>query len=119
MTPEALALAVRAHWAVENKLHWMLDVNFSEDACTVKKDNAPEILSLIRRVVLNMLALDQTQPAFTRRNSANARNENSPTSTSPSSSASNLYDVRVQRPWCCTTPITAPVRSQKRYPVSL
>jgi predicted transposase YbfD/YdcC len=65
MTPQALAQAVRAHWAVENQLHWHLDVNFSEDACTVKKDNAPEILSLIRRVVLNMLALDQTQPSFT------------------------------------------------------
>ena len=48
----------------ENKLHWMLDVNFSEDACTVKKENAPEILPLIRRVVLNMLSLDTTQPAF-------------------------------------------------------
>ena len=67
MTPEALARAVRAHWAVENKLHWMLDVNFSEDACTVRKDNAPEILSLIRRVVLNLLSLDQTQVAFTKK----------------------------------------------------
>jgi predicted transposase YbfD/YdcC len=66
LTPEAMAKAVRAHWAVENKLHWMLDVNFSEDACTVKKDNAPEILSLIRRVVINMLSLDTTQPAFTK-----------------------------------------------------
>lgn len=67
MTPEALAKAVRAHWAVENKLHWMLDVNFSEDACTVKKDNAPAILSLIRRVVLNMLSLDTTQSSFTKK----------------------------------------------------
>jgi len=67
MTPEALAKAVRAHWAVENKLHWMLDVNFGEDACMVKKDNAPEILSLIRRVVINMLSLDTTQPAFTKK----------------------------------------------------
>lgn len=67
MTPEALAKAVRAHWAVENQLHWMLDVNFSEDACTVKKDNAPEILSLIRRVALNILSLDQTQPPFAKK----------------------------------------------------
>lgn len=66
LTPEAMAKAVRAHWAVENKLHWMLDVNFSEDACTVRKDNAPEILSKIRRVVINMLSLDTTQPAFTK-----------------------------------------------------
>ena len=67
MTPEALAKAVRAHWAVENQLHWMLDVNFSEDAYAVRKDNAPEILSLIRRVVINILNLDTTQPAFTKK----------------------------------------------------
>jgi predicted transposase YbfD/YdcC len=67
MTPEALAKAVSAHCAAENKFHWMLDVNFSEDACTVKKDNAPEILSLIRRVVINMLSLDTTQPEFTKK----------------------------------------------------
>lgn len=67
LTPEAMAKAVRAHWTVENQLHWMLDVNFSEDACTVKKDNAPEILSLIRRVVINLLSLDTTQPAFAKK----------------------------------------------------
>ena len=43
----------------------MLDVNFGEDACMVKKDNAPQILSLSRRVVINMLSLDTTQPSFT------------------------------------------------------
>ena len=67
MTPEAMAKAIRAHWAVENKLQWMLDVNFSEDACAVRKDNAPEILSRIRRVVINILSLDTTQPAFTKK----------------------------------------------------
>jgi predicted transposase YbfD/YdcC len=67
LTPEAMAKAIREHWAVENKLHWMLDVNFSEDDCMVKKDNAPEILSLIRRVVINMLSLDTTQPSFTKK----------------------------------------------------
>ena len=67
MSPETMASAIRAHWAVENKLHWMLDVNFSEDACAVRKDNAPEILSLIRRVVINMLSLDTTQPSFTKK----------------------------------------------------
>jgi predicted transposase YbfD/YdcC len=67
LAPEAMAKVIREHWAVENKLHWMLDVNFSEDACMVKKDNAPEILSLIRRVVINMLSLDTTQPSFTKK----------------------------------------------------
>jgi predicted transposase YbfD/YdcC len=67
LTPEEMAKAIRDHWAIENKLHWMLDVNFGEDACTVKKDNAPEILSLIRRVVINLLSRDTTQPAFTKK----------------------------------------------------
>lgn len=60
LTPEEMAKAARAHWAVENQLHWMLDVNFGEDACTVKKDHAPQNLSLIRKIVLNILRLDKT-----------------------------------------------------------
>jgi predicted transposase YbfD/YdcC len=67
MTPEALAKAVWAHRAVESRLYLMLGVNFSEDACTVKKDNSREILSLIRRVVINRFSLDTTEPSFTKK----------------------------------------------------
>ena len=67
MTPEVLAKAVRAHWAVDNKVHWMLDVNFGEDACMAKKANAPEILSLISRAVIDILSLHTTQPSFTKK----------------------------------------------------
>lgn len=42
----------------------MLDVSFSEDSRSVTKYSAPEVLSLIRRVVINMLSLDTTQPDF-------------------------------------------------------
>jgi predicted transposase YbfD/YdcC len=39
MMPAAdFAKAVRAHWGIENGVHWMLDVNFREDAATVRKD---------------------------------------------------------------------------------
>lgn len=60
LTPEQLAKAVRAHWAVENQLHWVLDVSFGEDACTAKKDHAPQNLSLLRKVVLSLLRVDTT-----------------------------------------------------------
>ncbi len=38
MTAEVFAKAVRGHWGIENRLHWMLDVSFGEDAATVRKD---------------------------------------------------------------------------------
>ncbi|MBD1846688.1 ISAs1 family transposase [Cyanobacteria bacterium FACHB-63] len=34
--------AIRAHWTVENYLHWVLDVAFDEDACRIRKDYAPK-----------------------------------------------------------------------------
>lgn len=79
MTPETLANAVRAHRAVENKLHWILDVNSDKDTCRVKKDNAPDILSLVRQVVINTLSLDSTQSAFTRKKLSKRQKRKSPT----------------------------------------
>ena len=50
-----LATAVRAHWGVENCLHWTLDLVFNEDASRIRKDYAPENMALVRHIVLNML----------------------------------------------------------------
>lgn len=50
-----IAQAVRAHWAIENTLHWTLDVVFDEDRSTVRKDHAPQNMAIVRHVVLNML----------------------------------------------------------------
>jgi predicted transposase YbfD/YdcC len=60
LNAEELAVAVRAHWAIENRLHWMLDVNFAEDDCQVRKDNAPQNLSLLKKIVLNLIRADTT-----------------------------------------------------------
>lgn len=53
-----LLAAVRGHWAVENKLHWQLDVSFREDECRVRSGNAAENLSRLRRLALNLLKRD-------------------------------------------------------------
>lgn len=45
----------RTHWTIENQLHWVLDVNFNEDAGRSRKDNAPQNLALIRKLALNLL----------------------------------------------------------------
>ena len=46
---------VRAHWGIENQLHWVLDVIFAEDANRSRKDNAPQNLALLRKLALNIL----------------------------------------------------------------
>lgn len=53
--PVRLAAAVRAHWSVENNLHWVLDVAFREDECRTRKDNSARNLAMIRRAVLDLL----------------------------------------------------------------
>jgi predicted transposase YbfD/YdcC len=52
---ETFAKAVRAHWGIENSLHWCLDVVFHEDACRTRKDNSAENFSVIRKIALNIL----------------------------------------------------------------
>ncbi|GAB4341077.1 MAG: ISAs1 family transposase [Cyanophyceae cyanobacterium] len=57
---ERFAEAVRSHWGIENQVHWVLDVAFGEDACRVRKDHAPENLSVVRRLALNLLRQDRS-----------------------------------------------------------
>lgn len=47
----------RHHWAIENSLHWVLDNSFREDRMRMKKGHASENMNLIRKFVLNVLAL--------------------------------------------------------------
>lgn len=55
LSPEAFARAVRTHWAIENSLHWVLDVTFDEDRARNRADNGPENLAILRRLSLNLL----------------------------------------------------------------
>jgi len=52
---QQLLQAVRAHWQIENGLHWVLDMAFREDESRVRKDHAPENLAVIRQFALNLL----------------------------------------------------------------
>ena len=47
--------AARAHWSVENGLHWILDVVFDEDRARNRKDHGPENLATLRKLALNIL----------------------------------------------------------------
>jgi len=56
--PDAIGLAVRSHWGIENKLHWLLDVTFREDTNRTRKGNGPECSAVLRHIVLNLLRQD-------------------------------------------------------------
>jgi predicted transposase YbfD/YdcC len=55
--PDAQKLAglVRGHWAIENGLHWMLDVVFGEDAARAKKDHSPLNMNVLRKISIALL----------------------------------------------------------------
>ena len=53
--PEVRSLRPTCH-----RLHWVLDVNFGEDGSQMRKDNAPQNLSLLKKIVLNLIRADTT-----------------------------------------------------------
>jgi len=55
----AFAAAVRAHWGIENKLHWVLDLAFSEDRSTARSKNATRNYALVRKLALNLIRLER------------------------------------------------------------
>ncbi len=55
-----LARPIRAHWRIENSLHYVLDVSLGEDACGIWKDNAPENMGTLRRIVASLLKKERS-----------------------------------------------------------
>ena len=51
---EVVIATVRAHWKIENALHWQLDVSFREDAARNRKDKGPANIAILRRRALDL-----------------------------------------------------------------
>lgn len=57
---ERFAQASRSHWGIENQLHWCLDVAFREDESRIRSGYAPENMTLIRHIALNLLGRENS-----------------------------------------------------------
>lgn len=57
---ELLGNSIRAHWGIENTLHWSLDVTFREYYCRMRKGNASENFSVVRHIPLGLLQQEKT-----------------------------------------------------------
>lgn len=52
--------AVRSYWAIENTLHWVLDVSFREDDSRIRRDHSSENMGVFRHIVINAIRNEKT-----------------------------------------------------------
>jgi predicted transposase YbfD/YdcC len=50
-----LGPVIRSHWAVENSLHWVMDMIFRDDECRIRTDHAPANFTTLRHMALNLI----------------------------------------------------------------
>jgi predicted transposase YbfD/YdcC len=60
---KVLSAAIRSHWGIENRLHWVLDVAFREDDCRVRVGHAPQNLAIVRHFAINLLRRESSRHA--------------------------------------------------------
>ena len=53
--PAALLRCVRGHWEIENRRHYVRDVTLGEDASPVRKGSAPQVMAILRNIVVSVL----------------------------------------------------------------
>jgi predicted transposase YbfD/YdcC len=52
---DRLAAVIRAHWAIENSLHWVMDMVFRDDECRISKGHAPANFTTVKHVAHNLM----------------------------------------------------------------
>jgi predicted transposase YbfD/YdcC len=55
VTPQRMGEIIRSHWAIENSLHWVLDMTFGDDQSRIRMGNGPENMAIVKHSALNMI----------------------------------------------------------------
>jgi predicted transposase YbfD/YdcC len=64
---QILARAARAHWAIENSCHWVIDVTFNEDQSRIRRGDGAQNFSLLRQFASDVLKLDSSKSSIRRK----------------------------------------------------
>ena len=67
LSPEAFADAVRSHWGIENRVHWVLDVTFKEDLYRLRIGHGAHNMAVVRHFALNLVRQAKDKRAIKRR----------------------------------------------------
>jgi hypothetical protein len=54
MTAAELAAAVRGHWGIENRAHWVRDVTFDEDRSRIRTGSGPQVMATLRNLAISL-----------------------------------------------------------------
>lgn len=52
--PDELADTLRSHWYIENRLHWVRDVTFAEDASQIRTGHGPAVMAVLRNLAISV-----------------------------------------------------------------
>jgi predicted transposase YbfD/YdcC len=52
---QTFAAVVRAHWSIENRLHWVLDVVFHDDLARLRSGNGPQNMAVVKHMAMNLV----------------------------------------------------------------
>lgn len=66
----------RAHWSIENQMHWRLDVGFNEVSCRIRREQARENFAVVRHIALNLLTAETSFKAGIKRKQKKANRNN-------------------------------------------
>jgi len=67
LSPSRVLEVTRAHWSIENHLHWQLDVVFNEDDARTRKNYGPQNLAVFRRMALDILRAHPAERSISRK----------------------------------------------------
>ena len=71
-----LGPVIRSHWAIENSLHWVMDMVFRDDECRIRTDHAPANFTTLKHMAHNLIRKTQGKDSLRLRRKTAAWDDN-------------------------------------------